>query len=157
MNSYSAPGNINITRKNSLGESISDKKGKERMKRNTSTYNMIFNLNSVCSPWLCKGCGSKGIQDFSLLISNNINILVSEIFICKKIKETMILYINFWSWRVNKVHFPGPFNNRTILSYCSVSCVVQCALFDCVLFLAGEFIHLKRCNLCKNGIPEVFF
>ena len=60
-----------------------------------STYNTDFDLNSVHSLWLCKGCGSKGIQDFSLLISNNMNTLVSEIFICKKIKRAMTLYVNF--------------------------------------------------------------
>ena len=146
-----------LLEKNSLGESISDKKGKERMKGNTSTYNTIFNLNSVYSLWLCKEHGGESIQNISLLISNNMNTLVSEIFICKKIKRAMTLYMNFWSQRVNKVHFPSLFNNRTILSYHSISCIVQYALFYYILFSAGEFMHLKRCNLCENGILEVFF
>ena len=118
---------------------------------------MIFNLNGVYSSWLCKECGGESIQDLSPLISNNMNTLVSEIFICKKIKRSMTLYMDFQSQRVNKVHFPSPFNNRTILSYCSVLCVVQYALFYCILFSAGEFMHLKGCNLHENGILEVFF
>ena len=55
----------------------------------------MFNLNSVYSLWLCKECGSESIQDISLLMSNNMNTLVSEIFIHKKIKVTMILYMDF--------------------------------------------------------------
>ena len=128
---------------------------KERNENNKSIYR--FDLNSVHSPWLCKECCGKCAQDVSPLISNNVNTLVSEIFICEKIKRSMTLYMNFQSQRVNEVHFPSPFNNRTILSYCSVLCVIQYALFYCILFLAGEFMHLKRCNLCENGILEVFF
>ena len=94
---------------------------------------------------------------FAHCISNNVNTLVSEIFICEKIKRSMTLYMDFQSQRVNKVHFPSPFNDRTILSYHSVSCVVQYALFYCILFSAGEFMHLKGCDLCENSIPEVFF
>ena len=56
------------------------------------------------SLWLCKECGGECVQDISLLISNDVNILVSEIFICKKIKRSMTLYMNFQSQRVNKVH-----------------------------------------------------
>ena len=109
------------------------------------------------SLWLCKECGGECVQDVSLLISNDVNTLVSEIFICEKIKRSMTLYMNFQSQRVNKVYFPSPFNNRTILSYHSVLCVVQYALFYCILLLAGEFMYLKRCNLHENGILEVFF
>ena len=85
------------------------------------------------------------------------NTLVSEIFICEKIKRSMTLYMNFQSQRVNKVHFPSPFNNRTILSYCPVLHIVQYTLFHGILFLAGKFMHLKGCNLCENGVLEVFF
>ena len=109
------------------------------------------------SPWLCKECDGECVQDISLLISNNVNTLISEIFICEKIKRSMTLYMDFRSQRVNKVHFPSPFNNRTILSYHPVSHVVQYALFHSILLSAGEFMHLKGCNLCENGIPEVFF
>ena len=86
------------------------------------------------SPWLCKECDGECVQDISLLISNDVNTLVSEIFICEKIKRSMTLYMDFQSQRVNKVHFPSPFNNRVILSYCSVMCVVQYALFHSILF-----------------------
>ena len=109
------------------------------------------------SPWLCKECGGECVQDISLLISNNVNTLVSEILICKKIKRAMTLYMNFQSQRVNEVHFPSPFNNRTILSYCSVMHVIQYTLFYCILFLTGKFMHLKGCNLCENSVLEVFF
>ena len=153
-----------LLEKNSLRESISDKKGKEslkrwkkRMKNGRSTYNTDFALNSVHSPWLCKECGGESIQAVCLFISNNMNTLVSEIFICKKIKETMILYMDFWSQSVNKVHFPSPFDNRTICSYCSVMHIIQYTLFYCILFSAGEFMHLKGCNLRENGVLEVFF
>ena len=122
-----------------------------------STYKTDFDLNSVHSLWLCKECGGESAQNVSLLISNNMNTLVSEIFICKKIKRTMTLYMNFQSQRVNEVHFPSPFNNRTILSYCSVMHVVQYALFHGLLFSAGKFVHLKGCNLYENGVLEVFF
>ena len=111
----------------------------------------------MCSPWLCKECGGESVQDVSLLISNNMNTLVSEIFIHEKIKGAMTLYMNFQSQRVNKVHFPSPFNNRTILSYCSVMCVIQYTLFYCILFSAGKFVHLKGCKFCENGVLEVFF
>ena len=59
------------------------------------TYNTDFDLNHVYSPWLCKECGGESMQDISPLISNNMNTLVSEIFICKKIKRAMTLYMNF--------------------------------------------------------------
>ena len=117
----------------------------------------IIWYNSVYSLWLCKECGGECVQDVSPLISNDVNTLVSEIFICEKIKRSMILYMDFQSQRVNKVHFPSPFNNRTILSYCSVMHVVNCALFSCFLILAYEFMHLKGCDLGENGILEVFF
>ena len=55
----------------------------------------IFDSNSVYSPWLCKECGGECVQDVSLLISNDVNTLVSEIFICEKIKRSMTLYMNF--------------------------------------------------------------
>ena len=109
------------------------------------------------SLWLCKECGGKCVQDVSLLISNDVNTLVSEIFISKKIKRSMTLYMDFQSQRVNKVHFPSPFNNRTICSYCSVMRVIQYTLFYCILFSTGKFMHLKGCNLCENGVLEVFF
>ena len=130
---------------------------KGRNEKNKSTCNTDSELNSVHSLWLCKECGGECVQDVSPLISNDVNTLVSEIFICKKIKRSMTLYMNFQSQRVNEVHFPSPFNNRTILSYCPVSCVVQYALFHSILFLASEFMYLKRCNLCENGVLEVFF
>ena len=97
---------------------------KEKNENNKSTYNTDFDSNSVYSPWLCKECGGECVQDVSLLISNDVNTLVSEIFICEKIKRSMTLYMDFQSQGVNKVHFPGPFNNRTICSYCSVMCVI---------------------------------
>ena len=65
------------------------RKIKERMKRDTSMNNTSFSLNSVCSPWLCKECGSKSIQDVSPLISNNMNTLISEILICN-LKSTVL-------------------------------------------------------------------
>ena len=133
------------------------RKVKERNENSKSTYNTDFKLNSMHHPWLCKECGCEHIQDVSLLISNDMNTLVSEIFICKKIKRSMTLYMNFQSQRVNEVHFPSPFNNRTILSYYSVTCVVQYALFHGILFSASEFMYLKRCNFCENGVLEVFF
>ena len=43
-----------------------------------------FALNSVCSLWLCKECCGKCVQDISPLISNDVNTLVSEMFISKK-------------------------------------------------------------------------
>ena len=127
------------------------------MKGNTSTYNMVFDLNGVYSLWLCKECGGECVQDVSLLISNDVNTLISEIFISKKIKRSMTLYMDFRSQRVNKVHFPSPFDNRTILSYCSVMRVIQYTLFYCILFPAGKLVHLKGCNLRENGVLEVFF
>ena len=71
------------------------RKVKEENENSKSTYNIDFDSNSVYSLWLCKECGGKSIQDVSLLISNNMNTLVSEIFICKKIKRAMTLYMNF--------------------------------------------------------------
>ena len=68
---------------------------KEENEKNKSTYNTDFDLNHVYSPWLCKECGSECVQDVSLLISNDVNTLVSEIFICKEIKRSMTLYMNF--------------------------------------------------------------
>ena len=68
---------------------------KEKNENSKSMYNTDFDLNSVHSPWLCKKCGGECVQDVSLLISNNVNTLVSEIFICKKIKRSMILYMDF--------------------------------------------------------------
>ena len=90
-----------IPEKNSFREGMSDRKMrgfrkvKEKNENNKNTYNTDLILNSVHSLWLCKECGGKCVQDVSLLISNNMNTLVSEIFICKKIKETMILYMDF--------------------------------------------------------------
>ena len=130
---------------------------KEKNENNKSTYNTDFDSNSVYSPWLCKECGGECVQDVSPLISNNVNTLVSEIFICKKIKRSMTLYMDFRSQGVNKVHFPSPFDNRTICSHCSVMRVIQYTLIYCILFSAGEFMHLKGCNLCENSILEVFF
>ena len=67
----------------------------EKNENNKSVYIQIFDLNSVCSPWLCKECGGKCVQDVSPLISNNVNTLISEIFISKKIKRSMTLYMDF--------------------------------------------------------------
>ena len=64
-------------------------------KSKNKIYNTDFDLNSVHSPWLCKEYGSESIQDISPLISNNMNTLVSEMFIHKKIKRAMILYMDF--------------------------------------------------------------
>ena len=60
---------------------------KERNENNKSIYR--FDLNSVHSLWLCKECGGECVQDASLLISNDVNTLISEIFISKKIKRSM--------------------------------------------------------------------
>ena len=68
---------------------------KGKNENSKSTYNTDFDSNSVYSPWLCKECGGECVQDVSLLISNNMNALVSEMFICKKIKRAMTLYMNF--------------------------------------------------------------
>ena len=71
------------------------RKVKEKNENSKSTHNTDLDLNSVHSPWLCKECSGKCVQDVSLLISNDVNTLVSEIFICKKIKRSMTLYMNF--------------------------------------------------------------
>ena len=68
---------------------------KEENENSKSTYNTDFDSNSVYSPWLCKECDGESVQNVSLLISNDMNTLVSEIFICKKIKRSMTLYMNF--------------------------------------------------------------
>ena len=58
-------------------------------------YIYRFDLDSVHSLWLCKECGGECVQDVSLLISNNVNTLISEIFISEKIKRSMTLYMDF--------------------------------------------------------------
>ena len=68
---------------------------KGKNKNSKSIYNTDFDSNSVYSPWLCKECGGESIQDVSLLISNNMNTLISEIFICKKIKKNLDLVYEF--------------------------------------------------------------
>ena len=77
------------------------------------------------------------------------NTLVSEIFKCEKIKRSMTLYMNFWSQRVNKVYFPSPFNNRTILSYCSVMHIIKCALFSHFLISVCHAKHKFKKNHAK--------
>ena len=71
------------------------RKVKEKNENSKSTYNTDFDLNSVHSLWLYKECGGECVQNVCLLISNNMNTLVSEIFKCEKIKRAMTLYINF--------------------------------------------------------------
>ena len=118
------------------------RKVKERNENSKSTYNTDFDLNSVHSPWLCKECDSECVQDVSPLISNDVNTLISEIFICEKIKRSMTLYMNFWSQRVNEVHFPNPFNNRTILSYCSVMCVIQYTVCQKSVWMFADTVEI---------------
>ena len=68
---------------------------KGKNENSKSTYNTDFDLNSMHNPWLCKECGGECVQDVSPLISNDVNTLVSEIFICEKIKRSITLYMNF--------------------------------------------------------------
>ena len=68
---------------------------KEKNENSKGTYNTDFDLNSVHSLWPCKEYGGECVQDISLLISNDVNTLVSEIFICEKIKGSMTLYMDF--------------------------------------------------------------
>ena len=68
------------------------RKVKEEKENSKSTYNADLDSNSMYSLWLCKECGGESIQNISPLISDNMNTLVSEIFVCKKIKRAMTLY-----------------------------------------------------------------